>query len=232
LKIIFLHGEIFEFSYIYIYIYIFIKTHFNVKWQGHKSVTHPLFVAHGDIIWFTWSKPLKWCTHPLYIVLSSFLIGPCCRLSVFILAPTSIVYYVLSFQFAYSYFAFLLNEHTTVSILLCCLRLLLLVTLVWTHHNNSWFHHLPNSCRVSFDPYPACFVVFIWNDIVVVVVIVLISKLMTKQTPKNVLAHLKSWKGCVGGGAYQNHLPIIIKVKKKIPQTSSQGWGELVAKIG
>jgi hypothetical protein len=58
------------------------------------------------------------------------------------------------------------------------------------------------------------------------VVIVLISKLMTKN--QKCFGSPKKLKR----GTYQNHLPIIIKVKKENPQTSSQGWGELVAKIG
>jgi hypothetical protein len=140
--------------HIYIYIYIFPSRHnLMQKWQGHKSVTHPLFVATGEIIWFTWSKPLKWCTHPLYIVLSSFLIGPCCRLSMFILAPTSIVYYVLSFQFAYSYFVFLLNEHTIISILLCCPFLFKLLIPVL---HSFWMEHTTISIFIMLSPIASC----------------------------------------------------------------------------
>jgi hypothetical protein len=55
---------------------------------------------------------------------------------------------------------------------------------------------------------------------------------MTKQTPKNVLAHLKSWKGGGKGGALPKSPTHNNQSEKENPQTSSQGWGELVAKIG
>jgi hypothetical protein len=129
-----------------------------------------LFVANGDISFGSLDPTslLKWwCTHTHCIdsIVIFFSFGPCCRLLVGVQFwhPHQLYCIVLltSFQIALLFMfciPFRMNTHT-VSILLWLspIACLFLSQLVWTHHNNSWFHHLPNTCRVSFDSYPACF---------------------------------------------------------------------------